>query len=147
MINGENHRDSYAPKSKHWHLVKCSLSPNLCDWTGAWMPKKHDIFCEVSCPHGYHLLRSLPPHGLMLVHSLLFAAASCNTVLPPRPPPVRAPSLPPRKIGGRPLVPPLHPNTHDPYWYRAETQHPSTKTWKAVTGTQPRMHVNFLLVS
>lgn len=65
--------------------------------------------------------------------------ASCNTVLPPRPPPVRAPSLPPRKIGGRPLVPPLHPNTHDPYWYRAETQHPSTKTWKAVTG-RPRLN-------
>lgn len=75
--------------------------------------------------------------------------ASCNAAVPPPPPPeppIRVASLPPsllpHKPGNRPsspLVPPLHPNTHDPYWYRADTEHPSTKTWKSVTG-RPRLN-------
>ncbi|CAN8004115.1 unnamed protein product, partial [Ixodes hexagonus] len=63
--------------------------------------------------------------------------ASCNALAPAPEPPARPPGIsPPRKASSRPpgpLVPPLHPNTHDPYWYRADS--PSTKTWKAVTGT------------
>lgn len=68
--------------------------------------------------------------------------ASCNALAPAVEPPLRNPVVPPhRKASSRPpgpLVPPLHPNTHDPYWYRADTA-PSTKTWKAVTG-RPRLN-------
>lgn len=66
--------------------------------------------------------------------------ASCNTPLlspayvPAPAPPRKAPSHP-----ASPMVPPLHPNTHDPYWYHAETQHPGTKPWKPVTG-RPRLN-------
>lgn len=67
--------------------------------------------------------------------------ASCNALAPEPPPQSPVAEVPPyRKASSRPpgpLVPPLHPNTHDPYWYRADA--PSTKTWKAATG-RPRLN-------